>query len=296
MSTVTNPLWSNLVPGGAPSNPTGTNISVGGGSTGTNPLLPPTNMSTTAPTNPNPLTAGVPPAFPANTGGGYQSSLNLGSPGSPTGTPTTNVGAAAQSPIGGMNMMNQKDLGRLFNSLRNTYGDGMAHTIMNFLTSGAGFNQQAVNNMLASLQPGIERGTESLMEQFSASGNRFGSGAEIGLGDYLSQVNLNEGQIVTKMYEDAVQNYINVMMGVAPATATEKLNSPSAWDYAQQAANFAEGLMSGGMVGGGGGKKQTTVPSSGGPIGSTLGNPYFSEGDTASSSAWAGDAAGGFAI
>jgi len=32
---------------------------------------------------------------------------------------------------------------------------------MNFLTSGAGFNQDAVNNLIAAMQPQIERGTES---------------------------------------------------------------------------------------------------------------------------------------
>lgn len=118
----------------------------------------------------------------------------------------------------------------MFDSLKKTYGDGMAHMLMNFLQSGAGYNQSAINNMLASLQPGIERGQENLMEQFSASGNRFGSGAQIGLGDYLSQVNLNEGQLVSQMYESALQNYMNVMMGTANTDAGRIANSPSTMD------------------------------------------------------------------
>lgn len=267
MSTQVNPLYSSQVP----TNPTGQQVAVPGSSSssGSNPLMPAMGTSSSAPTSTNPMTAGFPstPTFGANTGGGYSTgSLTTPVPGA-----TTNVGQAQQSPIGGMSTMDSKDMGTLFNSLRNTYGDGMAHTLLNFLTSGAGFNQQAVNNVLAALQPGIERGTESMMNQFSATGNRFGSGAQIGLGDYLSQVNLNEGQIETQMYEQGVSNYINTLMGIAPAVGQEKQNSPSAWDYAQQAANFAEGLMSGGMVGGGGGKKNVAVPGGGVPDTSSVG-------------------------
>lgn len=127
-------------------------------------------------------------------------------------------------------MSSSKDLGKLFDGLKKSYGDGMAHQIMNFLTSGAGFNQQAINNMLAALQPGIERGTESLMEQFSTSGNRFGSGAQIGLADYLSQVQLNEGQLETQMYEKSITDYMNVLMGTAGQAATTKANSPGFFD------------------------------------------------------------------
>jgi hypothetical protein len=163
--------------------------------------------------------------------------------------PTTNVGAAAQSPIGGMNMMSPKDISRMFDSLKKTYGDGPAHAILNFLTSGAGFNQQAVNNMLASLQPGIERGTESLMSQFSATGNRFGSGAEIGMGDFLSQVNLNEGQIISKMYEDAIQNYMNVLMGTAGEGAKMKAGSPSFMDTLSSGLGLASAGASGATAG-----------------------------------------------
>ena len=101
---------------------------------------------------------------------------------------------------------------------------------MDFLTSGAGFNQSAINNLFAAMQPQIERGTESLMNQFSATGNRFGSGAQIGLGDYLSQVNLNQGQIESQLYEQGINNYLNVLMGTAGQQAQTKANSPSTLD------------------------------------------------------------------
>jgi hypothetical protein len=126
--------------------------------------------------------------------------------------------------------MTQKDISRLFSSLKSTYGDGMAHLILDFLQGGAGFNQQAVNNLLASLQPGIERGEENIMEQFSAMGNRFGSPAAIGLGDFLSQVNLNEGQLITQMYEDSLNRFMDVMLGAGGAVAQERASSPSFFD------------------------------------------------------------------
>jgi hypothetical protein len=214
-------------------NPRGTQINIPGSTNA--PLVPTQNPTSSAPTSVNPFTAGVPmttpivPTFGANTGGGYSSSMNL-TGGAVPGAPNTNVGQAAASPIGGLSQMSPKDLSRMYDSLKKTYGDGTAHAILDFLTSGAGFNQQAVNNMLASLQPGIERGTESLMEQFSTSGNRFGSGAQIGLGDYLSQVNLNEGQIVSQMYEQAVNNYMNTLLGVGGNVMQSRAQSPSGMD------------------------------------------------------------------
>jgi hypothetical protein len=223
MATITSPLYAGQVP---PTNATGLNVHVPGSapsSSGASPLLPVPGTSNAAPTSANPYAAG----FGANSG--PYAPTNLAGPPVP-GAPTTNVGAAAQSPIGGMNMMSPTDLGRMFDGLKKTYGDGMAHEIMNFLTSGAGFNQGAINNMLAALQPGIQRGTESLAEQFSTSGNRFGSGAQIGIADYLSQVQLNEGQLETQMYEQSINNYMNVLMGTAGQAAQNKANSPGILD------------------------------------------------------------------
>jgi len=134
--------------------------------------------------------------------------------------------------------MSPTDLSRMFDTLKKSYGDGTAHALMDFLTSGAGFNQDAINNLFASMQPQIERGTESLMNQFSATGNRFGSGAQIGLGDFLSQVNLNEGQIESNMYEQAIQNYLSVLMPTSAQAAQTKANSPSTADSILSALNL----------------------------------------------------------
>jgi hypothetical protein len=234
MATIANPALASLFPTSAgsyvPTNATGNQVNVGGPSAtnnGANPLLPAPGTSTAAPSSTNPLTAGFSsssvPTFGAN-GPGPTSLLTPGA------GPTTNVGQAATSPVGGMNTMSPTDLSRMYSDLKKTYGDGVAHQLMDFLTSGAGFNQDAVNNLFAAMQPQIERGTESLANQFSTTGNRFGSGAQIGMADYLSQVNLNEGQMETQMYESAVSNYINTLMGTASQNAQRKAATPSVLD------------------------------------------------------------------
>ena len=58
------------------------------------------------------------------------------------------------------------------------------------------------------------------MEQFSVMGNRFGSGAQIGLGDYLSQVGLAEGEIIAKMQQDGGSRRGNLPVSTGPVDMT----------------------------------------------------------------------------
>lgn len=248
MATMINPVYSSFVPG---MNPTGANIPMpsSGMSTtsGANTLLPSTSANATpGSTAANPYggstSSGIvpgTPSFGANTGGGYTSSGGAL-------LPTTGTNASGQSPSDpfGFGTMTPTDQGRLFTGLKNAYGDGMAHLLMDFLSGGAGYNQQAISNLLASLQPGNERAQNALMEQFSQSGNRFGSGAQIGLADLLSQQNLNAGQLISQLYENSLNKYMDVLLGTSQQTAHEKQNSPSIWDSIQA------GLGLGGQVAG----------------------------------------------
>lgn len=111
------------------------------------------------------------------------------------------------SKFGGMNV---NDIKRAF--MKAGYSAGDAYLIAQFLGSGAGFNPQVAQAMLAALNPQIERGQANILEQFSAGGLRESSPAAIGLGDYMSQVYLDQGQILSQMYEQAVQNYMEVML------------------------------------------------------------------------------------
>jgi hypothetical protein len=224
---------SSLLPG---RNPSGTTLSADysllpatGSSSGANPVLPPTNLPSGAPAS-NPYAPGsVVPTFGANSGG--YTSTNLAAPG---------AGAGGSNPITGS--ATSRQTGRTLGELQSIYGEGLGNMLYQFLQGGAGFNQAAINNLFAAMQPGVNRGEQDLMQQFSTSGNRFGSGAQIGLADYLSQVNLNQGQLETQMYEQSIQNYMNVLMGTADTGAKLKAASPGIMDTLSP-------LMS--MIGGG---------------------------------------------
>jgi hypothetical protein len=112
---------------------------------------------------------------------------------------------------------------------------GIAALLAEFLRSGAGFNPQVMQAMFNAMQPQVERGSENIMEQFSAMGNRFGSPAAVGLGDYESQVNLNMDQIMSQMYETSVQDYLTVLMG-----AGKKQQSGGIMGILSQLASFAQ--------------------------------------------------------
>lgn len=83
-----------------------------------------------------------------------------------------------------------------------------------FLMSGAGYNSQVANALIAQMQPSIQQGTENMMEQFSAEGDRFGSPSAYGLGSYEAQTNLDVGDILSQLYETSVTNYMDVLMGM----------------------------------------------------------------------------------
>ncbi len=93
------------------------------------------------------------------------------------------------------------------------YPKGFEPSIAAFLNSGAGYNQQAINALIAQMQPQIERGAQNVQEQFAASGLRESSAAQIGLGDYYSQTNLDIGSLLSNMYQQAIQNYIAIITG-----------------------------------------------------------------------------------
>jgi hypothetical protein len=244
-------MFAGLIPG---ANTSGMNIAVpyqaqqgGQASLGgnLNPLLPiNTNTSTSMPTlpqgavstsatsgmpapmgyttTPSYSTAGPAPGtlFGANTGGGVSGTGTPGTPG--TNDPSSLLGFGSN-----LNPSQMKGLGI---SLNKTFGSGIGGLIMNFLLGGAGYNQTAVNNLVAGLQPQFERSQQDLLQQFSAGGNRFGSGAQTGFADLLSQQNLQVGELESQMYEQSVNNFMQVLLGAGSADATRIMNTPSTFD------------------------------------------------------------------
>ena len=213
---------SSLVPGrnptGGPLGSEGTIPQIGSTS-GANPYLPPTNLPAGAPSG-NPYSTTTIPTFGANSG--PYTTTNLAGSG-PGGT----------NPVSGVSSTTPRQQGRTLGELQTMYGEGLGSLVYQFLQGGAGFNQDAINNLFAAMQPGINRGEQDLLNQFSTSGNRFGSGAQIGTADYLSQVNLNEGQIESQMYEQAISNYMNMLTGVSTQNLQLKefnMAQPGAFD------------------------------------------------------------------
>ena len=174
--------------------------SIGGN---TNPFLPVPSTGQTVPTITNSA------SMPAN--------------GTPMGT--TAPGTLGGTPLVGQGGLLSPGTGTPNSSLMQGFKNAgvpaaIAAELAKFIQGGAGFNPQVAQALIAAMQPQVERGTENIMEQFSAMGNRFGSPAAVGLGDFESQVNLNMGQIFSQLYEQSVTNYLEVLMGAGKKAPT----------------------------------------------------------------------------
>lgn len=142
----------------------------------------------------------------------------------PAPTSTMAPGASSMSPSGnplsGTNLASTLGLGANGGSAHDFvaamrkagFSAGVAGELWNFLQSGAGFNQDALNALFQSMQPQIQRGEEDILEQFSGMGLRNGSPAGVAFGDYLGQVNANQMKAEFDMYNQAVSNYMNVLL------------------------------------------------------------------------------------
>lgn len=195
--------------------------SIGGN---TNPMLPvPAGGTSMAPmTNPS---GNVTP-MPANAGGGAGGAV-----------PPLDVNAVLGNADIGRGTPGGYSLWRGF--MKMGYPSGIAGLLAQFLAGGAGYNSQVAQNLIAQMQPSIERGTENIMEQFSAMGNRFGSPAAVGLADFQSQVQLGIGEILSNLYEQSVQNYLQVLMGSTSGRNEHK--KPGIFQQIQQVLGDAAG-------------------------------------------------------
>lgn len=93
------------------------------------------------------------------------------------------------------------------------YPSQMAAMLANFISQGAGFSPQVMQWLFQSMQPQIQQGEANIMEQFGGAGLGNSSSAQYGMSNYLSNVNLNQEQIASQMYEQSVQNYLSILTG-----------------------------------------------------------------------------------
>lgn len=217
--------------GGSPFGMTGT---PGANFAGTNMPVPTTGSSTTPSvggTN-SPFT----PAFP----GGTQtppitSSINA----APTGTTApSNPSNFNLSSLLGFGNDTSNPLHDITKALGKAgFSAGVAGELANFLANGAGFNPAVAQALIAAMQPQVQNQQAQILEQFGSQGMRDSSNAALGLSNYMSQVNLNEGEIWANLYEQSVQNYMNVLLAGKQSTQPKGSMFQNLMQYMNTAAN-----------------------------------------------------------
>jgi len=118
--------------------------------------------------------------------------------------------------------------GNFLREFQRAYGKGTGDVLYQMMTQGL-FNPQVASAYMNALQPGVQRGQADLLNAFGRSGNRFGSAAALGLGDYNSQVQLNEGQLLAGLYQNAQSNQLNMLGNTLGTLHTEEANNDSGW-------------------------------------------------------------------
>lgn len=108
-----------------------------------------------------------------------------------------------------------------YNALADAYGSGTANMLVGLLQNGL-FNPQVASAFLNSMQPGVNRGLANTEQAFGAEGVRFGSAAALGIGDYLSQVNLNEQSVLSNMFMTAQGEELNLLQNLLPTIHSER--------------------------------------------------------------------------
>lgn len=126
---------------------------------------------------------------------------------------TTATIPGSKSPLG-LNAIGQPIIGG--NQLNKIYGTDIGQAIQAFLNSGAGFNSNVIAAEMNAAMPIEARGRANLMNQFGNTGQAFGSASAIGLGDFESSFSAALEGMFAQQYEQSVQNYLNVLMGIAP--------------------------------------------------------------------------------
>lgn len=122
-------------------------------------------------------------------------------------------------------------------SLDKIYGKGVGNALAAFLSSGAGFNPAVMQAQLNAAKP-IEAKTLSKMQtMFGDTGSAYSSTAAIGYGDFEAQFNAAlQGEFASE-YQQSVQNYLNVLMGVKGDAMQQHAQEPNWLSIASQIAS-----------------------------------------------------------
>lgn len=127
-------------------------------------------------------------------------------------------------------------------ALKNLYGHGVGDALSTFLNSGAGFNPGVVQAEQNAAMPLEARGVASIMNAMGGHGLSGSSTAAVGVGDFESQFNSQLENMFAQQYEQSVQNYLQVLMGVAPGAQQQQADS-GFMGYLKQGAAMLSGMI-----------------------------------------------------
>lgn len=175
-------------------------------------------------------------------------------------TPSANMpvfgmtGGGGSSSNGMAGLSTRMDLGtkldgNMLREFERAYGKGSGQLLYNIFNNGL-FNPQVADSFLNAMQPSINQGQQSILNAFGAEGSRFGSAAALGLGNYLSQANLNEQQTLASMYMQAQQEQLSLLSGVLPTLHDEQANQGGLWQDILGGLEIAGGIAAAPFTGG----------------------------------------------
>lgn len=171
--------------------------------------------------------------------------------------------------------------GNMLREFQRAYGKGTGDLLAQMMSQGL-FNPQTAAAFLNAMQPGINRGEANLSSMFGAEGSRFGSAAALGMGDFLSQANLNEQQTLASMFMQAQQEQLGLLENTLPTLHTEEANQGGWWKDVVGGLEAAAGVAAAPFTGGASlaltasGMGSILGNSNSGGGGSTGGNPFMS--------------------
>src|SRR5579859_899897 len=165
----------------------------------------------------------------------------FGSPNTGIPSPSSNLPLFGSGTNSGINSLFNDPLADYYNfpgfwnQVGKAYGKNTSQALQAEL--GMLFNPSTAEAFINAMQPSINKGEASVLSAFGAEGSRFGSAASLGLGDYLSQANLNEQQTLASMYMQAQQDQLQLIEGMMPTLHAEQANKGGFW------ADLGHGLL-----------------------------------------------------
>ena len=166
--------------------------------------------------------------------------------------PSYNAGSFTGTNMGGLNSGlftgSSPYQQNFYNMLGKAYGQGGGQILGDIFKNGL-FNPQVAAAFLNAQQPGIARGQSDILGAFGDAGARFGSASAIGLGDYQSQVQLNQQQTLAQLFTNAQQQELGLLENVLPTVHQERANQ-GGLNKVLGGLEVAGGLIGGALTGG----------------------------------------------